>query len=339
MKTPLRLLAATALCLLTPLLPAQKHKEQLPERPVDNASRATVLHTANVYAIADPADPPIATIIPGRELVVNQKNGPWVNVFANTDVKEENPDEEPEFKDPNQQSNPTAGWIRDKGIVGPHTPQGDTLLYGAAAEFESKAAEPHAPKDAATSAQLLYRRVWEYFPNSALAPEAAYRSADIRWQTDKLDNSTLPSAHEQDPILRPQIYDGPLKRVIKRYPDSPAAAKAAFDLIDNKTCGDWQGLAKCPEMESNLYLKYADRYPVGPKTAEALYDVAYRQGALVTMYLVDDNRKRSEQAAANCASVVTRMQKDFPASDYTARAASIAFRVQQGLGVYGTDRE
>jgi hypothetical protein len=330
--------AALAALLFAPtLVCAQK---RTPERSVaENANRATVLHTANVYAVADPADPPIATIVPGRELVVNQKNGAWVNVFGNTDEKEEDPDEKPEFTDPNQQANPASGWIRDKGIVGPHTPQGDQLLFGAAADLEAKAAEPHAPKGAADSAQLLYRRVWEYFPDSPLAPEAAFRSADIRWQIDKADNSTLPSAREQDPVLRPQIYEGQLKRVIKNYPSSPDAAKAAFDLLDNKLCGDWQGLPKCPEMETGLFLKYADKYANGPRSAEALYNAAYRQGVLVTMYQVDENRKKSEAAAQNCQSIVARMQKEYPASDFTARAASIAFRVQQGISVYGNDRD
>ncbi len=336
---PLRrsLVAYPAFALLvTSALPAQKRN---PERAVDNANRATVLHTANVYAVADPADPPIATVVPGREIVTNQKNGAWVNVFANTDEKEEDPDAKPEFTDPNTQTTPASGWIRDKGIVGPRTPQGDILLYGAAADLEARAAEPHAPKDAAASAQLLYRRVWEYFPASPLASAAAFRSADIRWQIDKADNSTLPSAHEQDAFLRPQLYEGELKRVLKFYPETPDAARAAFDLLDNKVCGDWQGLPKCPEMETNLYLKYADRYPNGPKSAEALYNAAYRQGALVTMYQVDENRKKSEQAAANCASVAARMQKDYPASDYTPRAASVAFRVSQGISIYGSDRD
>ena len=331
------LAAVSALALLAPLLPAQK---RTPERPVtDSANRATVLHTANVYAVADSADPPISTVVPGRELVINQRNGAWVNVFANTDTKEEDPDTKPEFTDPNAQVNPASGWIRDKGIVGPKTPAGDQLLYGAAADLEARAAEPHASKDAAPSAQLLYRRVWEYFADSPLAPEAAFRSADIRWQLDKADNSTLPSAHEQDPNLRPQLYEGELKRVLKLYPNSPDAAKAAFDLLDNKVCGDWQGLPKCPEMETNLYLKYADKYPNGPRSAEALYDAVFRQGSLVTMYHVEENRRRGEAAAGNCAALAARLQKDYPTSDYAQRAAAIAFRVQQGISIYGSDRE
>ena len=308
-----------------------------------SAVRATIVHTANVYAVADSADPPIATIAPGHELVVNQRSGAWVNVFANTDTKEDlDSDNEPEFSDPKDaasQSQPSSGWVRDKGIVGPRTPQGDMILFGAAADLESQAAQPHAPKDAATSAGLLYRRMWEYFPESSLAPEAEFRSADIRWQLEKTDNSTLPSSHEQEAFLRPQIYEGALKRVMKNYPNSPDAARAAFDLLDNKLCGDWQGLTKCPELETGLYVKYADRYTGGPKSAEALYEAVSRQGALVTMYLVDDNKKRSEEAARSCQALADRMQKEYPGTDFTARAESVAYRVSQGISVYGSDRD
>ena len=331
------LLPAALLCLLPLSLPAQKRS---PERGnYDRTARATVLHTANVYASADPADPPIASVTPGHEIAVTAKNGAWVNVFANIDEKEEDPDTKPEFTDPHSVPEPSAGWIRDKGIVGPKTPGGDVILFGAAAELEAQAAEPHAPKDAADSAGLLYRRVWEYFPDSPLASSAAFRSADIRWQLEKLDNSTLPSASEANNIMRPQIYEGQLKRVMKNYPDSPDAARAAFDLLDNKVCGDWQGLPKCPEMETSLYVKYADRYHGGPKAAEALYDAVFRQGALVTMYLVDDDRKHSDEAARNCQALADRMLKEYPQSEYTNRAESIAFRVGQGISVYGSDRD
>lgn len=339
-----RYLALAALGLATLMLPtlllAQKQKQKDNRSPYEQSDRATVLHTANVYVMADASNPPIATITPGHELVVNQHNGPWVNVFANTDTKDDpDPDNKPEFEAPGDAPSPGSGWIRDKGIVSPSTPNGDLLLFGSAAEFESQAAEPHPPKGAASSAHLLYRRVYEYFPNSPLAPEAAFRAADIRWQLDKEDISTLPSAHEQAAYLRPQLYEGELRRVMKLYPDSPFAGRAAFDLLDNKLCGDWQGLPKCPEMETSLYLKYADQYPKSPKAPEALYDAAYRQGVLVTMYSIDENPKRSEAAAQNCQSVADELHQRFPDSDYAARAASIAFRVKQGLPIYGSDRQ
>jgi outer membrane protein assembly factor BamD (BamD/ComL family) len=332
--------AAAALLLLSPaVLFAQKKKDKNDQNQQDSAARATVLHNANLYVTANSGDPAIATVVPGHEVVIMQRNGAWVNVFANTDEQQEqDPDSEPEFKDPNQSNHQYSGWMHDQGIVGPTTPNGDAILFGAAADFEGQAAQPHAPKDAAKEAQLLYRRVVDYFPNSALAPEAAWRSADIRWQLDKLDISTLPSAHEQDAYLRPQLYEGALKRVMKMYPDTPFAARAAFDLIDEKLCGDWQGLPKCPEMETQLYLKYADHYPDGPKSAEALYDAAYRQGVLVTMYSVDDDKKNSAKAAQNCQAIADQLQQKYPKSDYAARAESIAYRVKQGIPIYGSDR-
>jgi outer membrane protein assembly factor BamD (BamD/ComL family) len=333
--------AVAALLLLSPgLLFAQKKKGQNDQGGGDPAARATVLHVANLYVTAESNDPAIATVMPGHEIVIMQRNGAWVNAFVNTDEQQEqDPDSEPEFKDPNQSNHQFSGWMHDQGIVGPATPNGDAILFGAAAEFESQAAQPHPPKDAAKEAQLLYRRVVDYFPDSSLAPEAAWRSADIRWQLDKLDISTLPSAHEQDAYLRPQLYEGALKRVMKMYPDTPYAARAAFDLIDEKLCGDWQGLAKCPEMETQLYLKYADRYPDGPKSAEALYDAAYRQGVLVTMYTVDDDKKNAAKAAQNCQAIADQLRQRYPKSDYAARAESIAFRVKQGIPIYGSDRD
>ena len=245
-----RFTVAVVLLMLPTLLFAQK-KNKNGQGNDDPTARATVLHVANLYVMADGSSPPIATVTPGHEVAIMGRNGAWVNVFANTDEHENvDPDNEPEFKDPNATTHQFSGWIHDQGVVGPTTPNGDAILYGAAAELEGQARQPHAPKDAAEEAHLLYKRVVDYFPDSPLAPEAAFRAADIRWQLNKLDNSSLPSAHEQQAYLRPQIYEGDLKRVMKMYPDSPFAARAAYDLIDNKLCGDWQGLPKCPEMET-----------------------------------------------------------------------------------------
>lgn len=332
--------AAASLLLTVPLALCAQKRKGADQNQQDPAARATVLHVANLYVMADSSNPPIATITPGHEVVIMERNGAWVNVFANTDEQEEqDPDSEPEFKDPRQSNHQYSGWIHDQGVVGPMTPHGDAILFGAAAELEAQAAQPHPPKDAAKEAELLYKRVGDYFPDSPLAAESAWRSADIRWQLDKEDISTLPSAHEQDAYLRPQLYEGALKKVMKMYPDSPYAARAAYDLIDEKLCGDWQGLPKCPEMETQLYLKYADRYPDGPKSAEALYNAAYRQGVLVTMYGVDDDKRNADKAAQNCQAIADELEQKYPKSDYAARAESIAYRVKQGIPIYGSDRD
>jgi len=304
----------------------------------DRSARATLIHPAIVYVAADDDASHVAEVGTGHEVVVMERNGAWVRVFANTDAGDDRDEgDKPEFSE--DAPPPESGWIRNKGIVTPQTANGDAILYGMAASLEEEATEPHPPKDAAEQAALLYRRVADYFPDSPLAAEAAYRSADVRWQIDKADVRTLPSAHEQEAYLRQQIYEGAMDKVMKLYPGTKEAALAAWDLLDNKLCGDWQGLPKCPEMEASLYEKYADRYPDSPKAAQALYEATYREGVLVEMYIVQEDKKRSAQAAANVQGLANEMKQKYASSDYAARAESIAYRVQQNIPVYGNDRD
>jgi TolA-binding protein len=305
----------------------------------DRSARATLVHPAVVYVSAEDDAQHIAEVTPGHEVEVVERNGAWVRVFANIDAADKKGGEdEPEFS-AQDNATPESGWIKDKGIVTPGTAGGDAIIYGTAANLEDAAAQPHAPKGAAEAAHLLYRRVAEYFPDSPLAAEAAFRSADVRWQIDKADIGTLPSAKEQEAYLRPQIFEGEMDQVMKLYPNTKFAALAAYDLIDNKLCGDWQGLPKCPEMEAQLYEKYADRYPDSPKAAEALYEATYREGVLVEMYVVQDEKKRSEAAAAAAQGLASELKQRYPQSDYVARAASIAYKVGQAIPVYGNDRD
>jgi hypothetical protein len=57
------------------------------------------------------------------------------------------------------------------------------------------------------------------------------------------------------------------------------------------------------------------------------------------MYTIDDNPKRAQLAAKNCQSIADQLKQKYPQSDFTARAASIAFRVAQGIPIYGSDRD
>jgi hypothetical protein len=320
---------------------AGQTKAQKQAQNYDRAARATVLHDAVVYVASDADSQKISLVTPGHEVAIVERSAPWVKVFANTDVNDDaNEDDrnKPEFSD-DENVTPASGWIRDKGVVGPTTAGGDAILFGSAANLEEEAEHPHAPKGAAGAAHLLYKRVAEYFPDSPLAPEAAWRSADIRWQLAKLDISTLPSAKEQEAYLRPQLYEGELKKVMKAYPGTKFAALAAYDLLDNKLCGDWQGLPKCPEMETGLYQKYAQQYPDGPKSAEALYNAVYRQGVAVTMYAVQEDKKKSQAAAQRTQALAQELKEKYPKTDYAARGESVAYRVAQGIPIYGSDRD
>lgn len=297
-----------------------------------------MLHAAVVYVGPDAESQKVGEVTPGHEVVIVKRSGPWVQVFANTDIEEKNGADEPEFS-VEEAAQPRSGWIRDKGVVSAATPNGDKLIYGAAATTEALANEPHAPKLAAGESHLLYRRVAEYFPNSLLAGESAWRSADIRWQEEKFDARTLPSYKDPDPHQRPQIYQDALKKVIKQQPGTKYAALAAYDLLDAKMCGDWQGLPKCPAMESDVYEKYAAQFPDGPKAAEALWNATYRQGVLVSMYTAEENRKKADQAAQHAHALRDQMVARFPDNDYTARAVSLVYRVEQGIAIYGSDRD
>jgi hypothetical protein len=331
---------AVAMLPMTAVVAGQT-KAQKQAQNYDRTARATVLHDAIVYVASDADSQKISLVTPGHEVAIVERSGPWVKVFANTDVNDDaNEDDrnKPEFGE-DANVTPASGWIRDKGVVGPTTPGGDAILFGSAAGLEEEAAHPHAPKGAAGAAHLLYKRVAEYFPDSPLAPEAAWRSADIRWQLGKFDISTLPSAKEQEAYLRPQLYEGELKKVMKNYPGTKFAAMAAFDLLDNKLCGDWQGLPKCPEMETGLYQKYAQQYPDGPKSAEALYNAVYRQGVVVTMYAVQEDKKRSQAAVQRTQALAQELKDRYPKTDYAARGESIAYRVSQGIPIYGSDRD
>ena len=79
-------------------------------------------------------------------------------------------------------------------------------------------------------------------------------------------------------------------------PHTRQADLAAFELIDNKLCGDWQGQPKCPEKESEVYEKYAAEYPDGPRTAQALYQAVYRMAVLTDMYAADGSDKKANEA-------------------------------------------
>jgi len=276
----------------------------------------------------------------GREMVVAEKSGPWMRVYANTDIEEMSDDKDtPEFGSSDDTPPPVSGWIQAKGIVVESTPGGDQVLMGEAANQEWLASDPRGPANAPQSARLLYRRLAEMFPNSPLVPEARWREADIQWQIQKADAATRVSAKERDPYMRDQMDEDGLKKVIKYYPNTRQAQLAAFELIDNRLCGDWQGQAHCPEIESALYEKYAADYPDGPKTAQALYQAVYRQAVLADMYAADGNDKKSSDAHNHARELAAKLKDKFPLTDSAWRAASLVYKLDEGVPVYGNDRE
>jgi outer membrane protein assembly factor BamD (BamD/ComL family) len=277
-----------------------------------------MIKEANIYLSPDPTSTKVGEIKRGREVIIIETIRDWLNVQANvTDEKT------------------IGGWVQDKGVIQKTTQDGDRILFGEGVDSEDEASRSHGRRGAAQDAMYLYYRVADYFPASPLAAEALYRAADIRWQVDKADVMTRPSAKEQDPHLRPLIDEDLMKQVIKKYPGTKWADLAAFHLIDNKVCGDWQGQSKCPEKESEIYEKYAAEHPQYNTAAEALYDAAVRQAALIEIYKTEEQPKKSDQAKVRAQELTQRLVTKYPQSDWAPRADRLAYYVQQGIPTYG----
>jgi hypothetical protein len=333
---PIALIAFT-LAVFCAAFPTPAQKKSNLEKPIAGP-RATALRVSILYVAPDPSSQKIDRVQIGREMVVAEKNGPWLRVYANTDIEEARGKDAPVFGTDDTPP-PVSGWMQSKGVVIESTPNGDQILMGEAANQESLASDPRGPANAAKSARLLYRRLVEMFPNSPLVPEAAWRAADDLWQIQKADASTRSSAKERDPYMRDQMDEDELKKVVKLYPHTRQADLAAFELIDNKLCGDWQGSPKCPEKEAEIYEKYAAEFPDGPRTAQALYQAVYRMAVLTDMYAADENGKKADDVHKHAQELTAHLKDKFPQSDFTWRAGALVFKLDQGVPVYGIDRE
>lgn len=225
-----------------------------------------------------------------------------------------------------------TGWADGRLVITSATPSGDQIIFGEAKEAERQAesGRRHADEDA----MRLYYRIYEYFPNSPLAGESLWRAADLEWQLEKAGVFSRPSALEMSPDARSSIDEETMHKLMKKFPRSKWADLAAYDLLDNKICGSWKGETHCPEKETDLYEHYAHEHPDSPRAAEALYNAAWRQAALVDMYKTDHQRDKSEKAKRRAIQIAQEISAKYPEGDWKPRAARLVFALQQGLEIY-----
>jgi len=280
--------------------------------------RATTIRVSALYLSPDTSSTKLADIDRGREVIYLETSNSWVHVEANL-----------------TEERTVTGWIESKGLVQSTTPDGDKILFGEAVDSEDQASQRNGRRYAAQDAMRLYAEVAELFPQSPLAGEAMYRSADIRWQIEKADQMSLPSAKEQEAYLRKGMDEDYFKKVIKKFPNTKWSYLAAFHFIDNKLCGDWQGQSKCPTKEAEIYEKYAAEYPQSPATAEALFQAAYRWAALIEIYKTEEQAKKSDEAKSRAIAGAQKAIAQTPQGDWSARARRLLYMVQQGVPVYG----
>lgn len=290
------------------------------------AERGTLVREAGLYVAPGANAAKLMQVERGRDLVIldrtNIDNQTWLKVFV-TIAQSENRRE-------------VTGWTTGKGVVTAFTPNGDQIIFGEAVDSETQAEQRGGRKGAAQDALRLYHRVWDIFPNSPLAGEALWRSADIRWQLDKADLFLRPASRGMDPDARPHIDDETMKLVEKTFPHSKWADLAAYEMIDNKLCGDWKGLTACPEKESDIYEQYAHEHPQSPKAAEALYNAAWRQAVLVDMYRINNENDKlfsaRKKAVSLAQEVVTRYAQQ---GDWKPRALDLVYKLEQNVPLYG----
>jgi len=294
-----------------------------------------MLREGIIYISPDTSSAKLANIGRGREVAVIERTPGWVHVVGTVDVTTSI-----ELGDEQQNDRNVTGWILDKGVITTTTPDGDKILLGEAFDSEMEASRRGGRRGAAQDAMRLYARIAEYYPTSPVAAESLYRAADIRWQIEAEDAATRPSAKMRDPALRYQMEEQYMKRVMKKFPGTKWADLAAYRLIENKLCGDWEAAAKCPETEAQLYLKYADEHPQSPKAPEALYKAAWRYSALIVIYKTENQLRKVDDSAARAISVAKRLISQYSSdTDWSSRADRLVYMVQNNIPTYGTNVE
>lgn len=291
---------------------------------VRDQQHGTVIGDAVMYVSPDVNAPQVAKPSRGRDTwlmgrsVIDGK--PWAHILVTMSQNT--------FSAPKT----VSGWADGRLVITSATPNGDQIIFGEAKEAERQAesGRRHADEDA----MRLYYRIYEYFPNSPLAGESLWRAADLEWQLEKSGVFSRPSSFEMSPDARSSIDEDTMHELMKKFPRTKWADLAAYDLLDNKICGSWKDETHCPEKETDLYEHYAHEHPESPRAAEALYNAAWRQAALVDMYKIGRQNDKSEKAKRRAIQIAQEISAKYPEGDWKPRAAQLVFALQQGFEIY-----
>lgn len=278
------------------------------------AERATLVRSADLHASPSTNSEKVQAIDRGTELAILEQrkadNDPWVKVSIAVQGATRN-----------EPAREISGWLPATPLVMASAANGDQIVYGEAADSEQQAEQSDGRKGAAQDAMRLYYEVAQLFPNSPLAGEALWRSADIRRQLDK------GSGKSPDDFY--------LNQVISRFSKTKWADMAAFDLIDSQLCGDWNGLPDCPAKEAALFENYAREHPQSPKFGEAIFDAAYRQGIVADMYRMSGDKEKSAAAHTKALALAQELAGNAAQGEWSYRASDLIYKLQQNISLYG----
>ena len=282
--------------------------------------RATLIREAVLYSSPGANSQTTGKVERGRDLTITERKDAdgqqWFKISMSADPQA-------------QISKEVDGWIPGQAVITAASPNGDQIVFGQAVASEHQAEERGGRKGAAQDAMRLYGRVADLFPNSPLAADAAWRSADIHWQLAKADS--LRSGNAPD--------DKYLQEVVTKYPRTKQAQLAAFEMLEAKLCPEWRGLPDCPEKESALYEQYARENPQSPKAPEALYNAAWRQAALVDIYRIDNKTDKSEAARQKATALSQQVVNQSTEAEWKARAADLAYKLEKKIPTFASVAE
>jgi hypothetical protein len=295
--------------------------------------QGTIISEVDMYVSPDATSQKLARVTRGRDVILvmdrtSVSGRSWSHVLVVVDVDIER-----------QSERQISGWVPSNVLITTATPNADQIIYGEAVDSENQSQQLGGRRGADADAMRLYYRIYEYFPNSPLAGEALWHAGDIRWQREKFDARLRPSFREVDPNMREGMDESTLKLLEKKYPHTKWADLAAYNLIDNKLCGSWKGEIKCPEKESDLYEKYAREHPQSPKLAEALYNAAWRQAAMVDMYKAARENDKSEKARKKSIELAQEVAAHAGEGDWRPQALELIYALQQGIPTYDAENK
>ncbi len=295
------------------------------------ALRGTLVHEETIRVAPSSDAARVGDAGRGHELIIIDTSRDWVHVEAILRA----PSNEEGATEEEVEGKAVTGWVPNRALVSSTMQDGDRIIFGEAADSEDEASRHRGRRDAAQDAMRLYYRLYDLMPASPLAAEALYRAADIKWQIDRSDVMTRPSARQRESYMRAQMKEEWMKLVIKKYPGTKWADLAAFRLIENKLCGDWEGIAKCPDKEADLYENYAKDHQQSPAAPEALYNAAWRRAALIEIYKIEPNQKKATESKDRALALAQRVVSQYGQSDWAYRTQRLIFYIQQGIATYG----
>lgn len=276
---------------------------------------ATIVRSADLHASASADSEKLMPVERGADLMILEQRGgqdqPWARVSVSIPGATES-----------QPAREVTGWLAAKPLVSASLPNADQIVYGEAVDSEHQAEQRGGRKGAAEDAMRLYFEVAKLFPSSPYAGEAMWRSADIRWQLDKSRGKT-------------PLDDHYLKEVISKFPGTKWADLAAFDLLDEQLCSAWNGLPECPVKEADAYERYAREHPQSPKSGEALFNAAFRQGSLADMYRTSDDKEKSNAARNKALALAQELAGNAAQGEWRFRAMEMIYKLQQNIPLYG----